>query len=316
MKNLLLKTALTISLIASLLTTHGYAESKNKYIWQLSGEQSKLNYTSIKKNSIGENNHFKKIRGYIDDTGNVLIDIDVTSVETFIDIRNQRTIKHIFDISAPTATLKTTIDLQKIEELAIGKTTIIDISGTLNLSGKSTKVETPIFIARLSDNQFLASTDSMIMIKTTDLGIDEGVSKLMDIANLNSIARVVPVSFKMIFNRKGSTFATIANDAITTNKSTKAGEKLFRQCQACHQAKNTSNGIGPYLVELRNRKAGAISGFNYSEALKSSTIVWNKKTLREFLANPQKLIPGNNMPFNGIKNAEEIESLTTYLLSL
>lgn len=316
MKRLLLKTALVISLTTGLLTAQSHAASNSNHVWRLSESQSKLSYTSIKKNSIGENNHFKEINGYIDDSGNVLININVTSVETFIDIRNQRTIKHIFDSTAPTAMLKTRINLQKIEALEIGKTTIIDISGTLNLSGNSTEIETAIFIARLGKNRFLASTDSMIMVKTTDLGIDDGVNKLMKLAKLNSIARVVPVSFNMVFNRKGAASAKIAKGTTTANKNLKVGEKLFRQCQACHQTKSKDNGIGPHLAALDNRKAGSISGFNYSEALKNSNIVWSKKTLREFLANPQKLIPGNNMPFNGIKDTEEIESLTTYLLSL
>ncbi len=321
MKNLLLNTGLIISLAASLLTAHTHAAHHGEHTWKLSAENSKVSYTSIKKNSVGENNHFKKIDGYIDGSGNVLVNIDVTSVETFIGIRNQRTVKHVFDIAAPTATLKSNIDLQKIEALEIGKTTVIDTSGTLTLSGKSTEIEASMFVARLSDNRFLASTNDMIMVKTADLGVDEGVNKLMELAKLSSITRVVPVSLRMVFNRQGSAPAKVAassaNVAATADAGIKAGKKLYRQqCQACHQAKKEANGVGPHLVALNDRKVGSVSGFNYSDAVKNSGITWDAKTLSAFLADPQKSIPGNNMPFGGIKNPNDVQNLVAYLLSL
>ncbi len=319
MKNLLLKTSLVVSLAASLLSAQANAAHHGDHPWKLAPDHSKITYTSIKKNSVGENNHFKKIDGSIDSNGNVEINIDVTSVETFIGIRNQRTVKHVFDIAAPTATLKAKIDLQKIEALEPGKTMVVDASGELTLSGKSTEVETSIFVARLNNNRFLASTDEMIMIKTADLGIDKGVDKLMELAKLNSITRVAPVSLRMVFDRQGSAKSAAAKPAQLTSAAEaniKAGKKLYRQCQACHQAKKEENGVGPHLVALGNRKAGSISNFNYSAATKGSGLKWDAKTLSAFLTDPQKVIPGNSMPFPGIKNSKDVDNLVAYLLSL
>jgi len=72
------------------------------------------------------------------------------------------------------------------------------------------------------------------------------------------------------------------------------GERMFGACAACHSLEPDRNMTGPSLAELWNRKAGTLASFHrYSQALKSSGIVWNDKTLDEWLADPQHLVPGN-----------------------
>ena len=71
---------------------------------------------------------------------------------------------------------------------------------------------------------------------------------------------------------------------------------------------------GPSLADLWNRKAGTLASFpRYSSALKSSGIVWNDKTLGDWIKNPQKLIPGNDMTFQGIKNDQQRADLLAFL---
>lgn len=53
--------------------------------------------------------------------------------------------------------------------------------------------------------------------------------------------------------------------------------------------------MGPNLNGLFGRKAGAVAGFNYSPALKASGIVWDAKTLDQFLAAPTAKVPGTRM---------------------
>jgi cytochrome c len=84
------------------------------------------------------------------------------------------------------------------------------------------------------------------------------------------------------------------------------GERVFRTCVACHALEPNRNMTGPSLAELWNRTAGGLSSFNrYSTALKSSGIVWDDKTLDEWLKDPQHVAPGNTMTFAGIKDAAE-----------
>ena len=73
------------------------------------------------------------------------------------------------------------------------------------------------------------------------------------------------------------------------------------------------NMLGPSLAGIRGRKAGAEPGYNYSAAMKQSGLVWDGKTLDAYLADPQKLIPGNKMPFPGLKTDHDRADVIAYL---
>jgi cytochrome c len=92
------------------------------------------------------------------------------------------------------------------------------------------------------------------------------------------------------------------------------GQRIFGACAACHSLEPNRNMTGSSLVELWNRKAGSLSSFmRYSPAVKSSGVVWNDKTLDEWITDPQHLIPGNVMTFAGIKNSQQRADLLAFL---
>ena len=71
--------------------------------------------------------------------------------------------------------------------------------------------------------------------------------------------------------------------------------------------------VGPGLLGLFGRKAGSVDGFPYSAAMKSSGLVWGEDTLRAYLADPKAKVPGNKMPFSGVKDPKRLEDLLAYL---
>ncbi len=91
------------------------------------------------------------------------------------------------------------------------------------------------------------------------------------------------------------------------------GKKVYNKCKACHSIDKEKNKIGPHLVKLISRKSGSVEGFKYSDAMKNSDIIWNDETLKGFLANPKKYLPGTKMMFGGIKNEEKLSDLIDYL---
>jgi cytochrome c len=50
-----------------------------------------------------------------------------------------------------------------------------------------------------------------------------------------------------------------------------------------------------------------------SPALKSANIIWNDKTLDDWITDPQHLVPGNQMTFAGIKDAQQRADLLAFL---
>ena len=90
------------------------------------------------------------------------------------------------------------------------------------------------------------------------------------------------------------------------------GKKLFDgflRCYACHSLKPGVSKVGPSLARLFGRAAATGSGFDrYSDALKRSGVIWDANTLDEFLADPQKFIPGNRMAMDGYFVSDRIDS--------
>ena len=82
------------------------------------------------------------------------------------------------------------------------------------------------------------------------------------------------------------------------------GQRDFRACAPCHSLEPDRNMTGPSLANLWGRKAGGLPSFDrYSDALKSSGIIWDDRTLDGWLTDPQRMVPDNAMPFEGIKDA-------------
>jgi len=108
----------------------------------------------------------------------------------------------------------------------------------------------------------------------------------------------------------------LMNDGAAFAQDAKRGQKLFDECAACHspdrEAKDT---VGPPLHGVVGRKAGEGTEFRYSPAMKRSGITWNADTLNSFIADPQKLVPGNRMPYSGLPEAKDRADLVAYLQS-
>ena len=183
--------------VVSLSTANAAHHEAGK--WTLSGDESKVAYGSIKKSKIGEVNHFTELKGNVAPDGTVMVSIDLASVETWIDIRNERMVKFVFDDAKVAATLKTKINPEEINKLKPGGTTTVSVKGTLSFKGKDIKIEADMFVAKLTEKKIMVTTDEMIMLSMEDAGIDDSITKLMELAKLPSITRTAPVTLRFVF---------------------------------------------------------------------------------------------------------------------
>ncbi len=92
------------------------------------------------------------------------------------------------------------------------------------------------------------------------------------------------------------------------------GRKLYLQCRACHSLKeNEPHKIGPNLFKIIGSTAGTMKGYNYSDALSKSEIVWTKENLDLWLEKPYEILPGNKMVFSGMRKQEDRNDLIAYV---
>lgn len=92
------------------------------------------------------------------------------------------------------------------------------------------------------------------------------------------------------------------------------GKTVFNVCLACHTiGPGAQNKIGPELNGLDGRKAGTVSDFDYSDANRSSGIVWNEETFEDYIKNPAAKVPGTKMIFPGIRNEQQEKDLWAYI---
>ena len=74
------------------------------------------------------------------------------------------------------------------------------------------------------------------------------------------------------------------------------------------------NRLGPNLHRIIGRKAGSLTGYGYSSAMKGADLTWDKATLDRFIANPDQVVPGNNMkPYGGMASAEDRATIIAFL---
>jgi cytochrome c len=105
--------------------------------------------------------------------------------------------------------------------------------------------------------------------------------------------------------------AGVCSAAQSAQADLRRGERAYSSCLACHTLER--NSVGPKHCGLFGRRAGTVSGFAYSPAMKRSGIVWNARTLDRFLTDPMKALPGTAMTFAGVPDAVERADLIAWL---
>jgi nitrite reductase (NO-forming) len=102
-------------------------------------------------------------------------------------------------------------------------------------------------------------------------------------------------------------------DAASPQGDAVAGRQVFKKCQACHSLDAGKTILGPSLAGIVGRKSGAEPDFNYSPAMKQAALTWDPPTLDAYLAEPAKIVPGNRMPFPGLKTDHDRQDVIAFL---
>ena len=169
--------------------------------WRLTSA-SKVGYVSIKNNAIAEHNVFSGVTGSLSKKGQLKINIDLSTVETQVDIRNQRMRELFFEVTQyPQAVVTAELDVQELAQVDSGAPLEIVKPFTLSLHGVEVTAEAHLRVVAVGGRAWV-STVRPILISAADFGLEDGVAALQKIAGLEAIAAVVPVSVDLKFVKK------------------------------------------------------------------------------------------------------------------
>jgi cytochrome c len=97
--------------------------------------------------------------------------------------------------------------------------------------------------------------------------------------------------------------------------------RLFETtCTPCHNYDKGGEpdmyGLTLNLFGVIGRKSASVTGFQYSEDLRKSDIVWDEAIIDKFITAPKKLFPGTRMELPGVDDVKTRTAIIRYLRSL
>lgn len=169
--------------------------------WTLDNDSSTLSFVTVKADHVGEVHTFDRLSGNIEDDGGVEITIELASVNTLIDIRNERMQNMLFETNLfPQAVISGDIDLDAVTALGAGASQSMSVEFDLDVHGDSNSYTAEVMVTR-TESGVVASTLKPIIVTADAHGLVTGVEALREVAGLPSISRAVPVSFTVVFDQ-------------------------------------------------------------------------------------------------------------------
>lgn len=174
----------------------------NEGDWTLDPATSRLSYVSIKAGEVAEANRFDSLSGSVAADGTASLDIDLSSVETGVDIRNERMREIFFAVTDnPKASVTAKLDPAAFAGLAVGQSLTRPLKANVTIKGASSDVETEVLVTRVAEGRVTVVPTAPVIITTDMFELTDELGELRALAQLPSITPAVPVTFSLAFTR-------------------------------------------------------------------------------------------------------------------
>jgi polyisoprenoid-binding protein YceI len=194
-----------LGLVACSTSPTSTASAQN---WAIDSSQSTLNFVTTKAGQqgvagISETQVFKRYSGGVDEAGKISLNIDLASVDTGVEIRDERMRTMLWNVKAtPQATFTAQLPADLLKAIGGASSQTIELNGQLQMAGQTKPVVASVRVSKLASNQILVVTRQPILINANDYGLRPGVEALRDVMGLNFLAGSAPVSFNLLLNAK------------------------------------------------------------------------------------------------------------------
>jgi polyisoprenoid-binding protein YceI len=179
------------------------AKSANPSNWAVDTGKSSLTFVTTKAGQagvggIGEVQTFKRFSGGLDTAGQIKLVIDLASVDTGVEIRDERMRTMLWNVKAtPSATFTAKLSPENMTQLGSNASTDLDVAGSLELAGQTKPVTAKLRASRTADGMMVV-TRAPIVVNSNDYGLKAGVEAMREVMGLNFLASTAPVSFALV----------------------------------------------------------------------------------------------------------------------
>lgn len=173
--------------------------------WEVSDAAITFLSSKINKqlNSVTEQSRFTASQAVLDKDGEFKMEVDLSSVNTGIEIRDQRLKDWVFETAKfAKANVTGTVDVDAVSKLAVGEAVNLKQPLVLDIHGKQLNLDADLTVQRISADKIMVSTLNPVLLDVKAMDMVDGVAKLVEVMGLSSIVEQVPVSFNAEFTRK------------------------------------------------------------------------------------------------------------------
>jgi len=172
--------------------------------WQLDNDTSQLSFVSVKATDVVEVHKFNQLSGTIREaekhSGDLDLSVHLASVNTLIPLRDSRMRELLFEIATfPVAKLAGQLPLAELATVAVGDSSVAELTLTLDLHGEKAPVTASVLVSRLSQDRVMVTSQQPVVLQAQTFNLVKGIDALREVAGLPSIAKAIPVSFVFTF---------------------------------------------------------------------------------------------------------------------
>ncbi len=189
--------ALKAGLIAVLLSSGAHAD------WTLDGTASSFYYVTSKAAAVSEVNTFAGLSGSIANDGTAMLMIDLKTVNTAIEVRDQRMRDIAFKVAEfPTAHVTVKVDAAALDSMAPGTMIAASYEAAVSMHGVNAAIPAELRVIKVDADTVLVQTAKPLLVAASSVGLAEAVEELRTVANLPSINPQVVVDFSLTYNKR------------------------------------------------------------------------------------------------------------------
>jgi len=166
--------------------------------WELNAQKSIFAVGTISNGDTGETHRFTRMSGVVTPAGAVTVAADLTSLSTGIEMRDDLIDTHVVT-GDPIMKIRANVDPESLNAIPVGEGITMELGAIVSLMDRDIPVYLDVYVLRVEEWLMMVSSETPTYVSFEELGINDGVDILAGVGAVDTITRVTPVTFRLLF---------------------------------------------------------------------------------------------------------------------